>query len=327
MRAVAIADGALQPVGVPVPTIGPHEVLLKVAYAGINRADLLQVEGSYPAPEGASVLPGMEVSGSIEAIGAQVIGWSVGEEVCALLAGGGYAEYAAVPATQILSVPARVSLAQAASLPEGAATAYMALKLEAQLKKGERVLLHGGASGTGILIAQVARAWGAEVYATAGSDEKCTRLKELSIHAINHRTEDFAEAVREATGGEGVDVIIDILGGPVLNTHLKLLRRGGRLVYLALMEGPSAKSVKLSGILLKHLRVSGATLRSRSLEEKAEIIEGVRKTIWPQLAKGAITPVVDQIFPLESAEKAHRRMQERLHLGKILLEVAPERGE
>lgn len=326
MWALAIENAALKLSEVPRPKIRPDEVLMKVAYAGINRADLLQVEGSYKAPEGSSPLPGLEVSGVIELVGEAVIGWSVGEEVCALLSGGGYAEYVAVPAAQVLAVPPRVTLAEAASLPEGLATAIMALKLEANLQRGERVLLHGGASGTGILIAQVARALGAEVYATVGSDEKGEKLKAFSIHPINHQTEDFATAIMEATGNEGVDVIIDILGGPALPTHLKLLRRNGRLVYLAMMQGNVAESVKLGGILMKHLRISGATLRSRTPAEKAEIVEAVRKTLWPLLSKGLIRPVVDSVFALEQAEKAHQRMQERLHLGKILLEVATERS-
>lgn len=325
MQATAVANGALVYGPVPRPAPRAGEVLLEVAYAGVNRADLLQVQGLYDAPEGASTLPGLEVSGRITALGDGVIGWSVGEDVCALLAGGGYGQYATVPAGQILPLPARISLAEAATLPEAVATAYMALILEAELQHGETVLLHGGTSGVGIIMAQVAREWGAEVYATVGSGAKAAMLEKLGVHAIDRSKGPFEEQVRKHT--RGVDVIIDTLGGPQLETHLSLLNPGGRLVNLALLEGPKAESVKLSRILMKHLRIHGATLRSRSAAQKAQIMAGVHKSIWPLVSAGAIRPFVDQIFPLESAEKAHVRMQERLHIGKILLEVATERGE
>lgn len=327
MRAIAIEAGALVPVMVPRPQPAANEVLIQVAYVGINRADLLQVQGKYAPPEGASPLPGLEVSGRIAEVGSAVIGWSIGEEVCALLSGGGYAEYVAVPAAQVLSVPVRLSLAEAATLPEAAATATMALAQEGRLQPGEHVLLHGGTSGLGILMAQVARAWGGAVFATASTDEKCTLLSQLGINAINHRAAPFAETLNKMTRDEGVDVIIDTLGGPQLETHMALLRRGGRLVNLALLEGPVAESVKLSRILLKHLHIAGATLRSRSADEKAVLVELVRRRIWPHVATGLIRPFVDTVFPLEQAEKAHARVEERLHIGKILLEVAPERAE
>jgi putative PIG3 family NAD(P)H quinone oxidoreductase len=321
MRGMRIDAGKLVAAQCAIPACGAQEVLVRVAYAGVNHADMLQVAGQYDPPEGASPLPGMEVSGTIAQVGAEVVGWSVGEEVCALISGGGYAEYVNVPAAQVLALPNRVSLKEAASLPEAAATSYMALALEAQLQPGERVLVHGGTSGVGIIMAQLALAWGAQVFATVGSEEKAALLTKRGIDAINHRTSPFAEQVMAATQDEGVDVIIDTLGGPQLTTHLKLLRRGGRLVTLAMLEGNIAESVKITGLLMKHLRWSGATLRSRTPAEKAAIIEGVRKRIWPHLATGAIRPLVDSTFPLDEAEKAHRRMQERLHMGKILLEV------
>ncbi len=327
MNAVSIAGKTMVYGQAPRPAPTPGEVLLKVAFVGVNRADLMQVQGLYPAPEGASPLPGLEVSGTIAGLGEGVVGWSEGEEVCALLSGGGYAEYVAVPAEQLLSVPARLGLKKAASLPEAVATAYMALILEAELKSGERVLLHGGTSGVGIIMAQIAKIWGAEVYATAGSGAKCAVLEKLGVHAVNTQKGPFADTVKKLTKNEGVDVIIDTLGGPQLETHLGLLRKGGRLVSLALMEGPMAESVKLSRILMKHLRISGATLRSRSAEDKAQIVAGVHKFIWPHVSAGAIQPFTDAVFPLEQAEKAHARMQERLHIGKILLEVATERAE
>jgi putative PIG3 family NAD(P)H quinone oxidoreductase len=325
MRAVEIAraesGGILYATHVPKPIAGPGELLIKVAYAGINRADLLQVAGSYMPPEGASPLPGLEVSGSIAEIGDGVIGWSVGEEVCALLSGGGYAEYVAVPAAQVLALPHKISLKEAASLPEAAATAYMALIQSAALKPGERVLIHGGASGVGLMLIQVARMLGAEVFATAGGAEKCAFVKSLGAHAIDHHAGAFTDQLMKLTNHEGVNVIIDILGAPALATHLKLLRPGGRLVMLAMMDGNVVESLKIGSVLMKHLTLTGTTLRSQSAAQKAAIMEGVKKRIWPHVATGAIAPRVDSVFPLELAEKAHQRMQERLHCGKILLEV------
>ena len=308
----------------PRPSPAAGEVLLKVAYAGVNRADLMQVEGSYLPPEGASPLPGLEVSGHIVALGDGVIGWSVGEPVCALLSGGGYAEYVAVPATQLLIVPQRLSLAEAATLPEACATATLALMLTARLKAGERLLLHGGSSGVGLMLAQIGRAMGAEVFATAGGLAKCAFVTALGVTAIDHQAGPFAEQLRTHPNGDGVDVIIDTLGAPQLATHLKLLRKGGRLVSLAMLEGNVVEQLRLGSLLMKHLTLAGVTLRNQSGTEKAAIIEAVRRQIWPAISTGAIRPFVDQIFMLEEAEKAHARMQERLHCGKILLEVAPD---
>ncbi len=309
--------------GFAIPEPSADEVLVRVAYAGINRADVLQVAGSYPAPEGASALPGMEVSGHIAALGDGVTGWKIGDAVCGLIAGGGYAEYAVVPAAQLLPLPQGIGLREAASLPEASATSVMALMQEAHLKAGERVLIHGGTSGVGLLMAQIALAWGAEVFATVGSAEKANFLRGFGVHPINHHTAPFGEQVMAATHQQGVDVIIDILGAPQLATHFKLLRKGGRMVTLALLEGNIVESVKISGLLMKGLRWSGATLRGRSAIEKTEIIQLVHAQVWPHLASGVIRAVVDSVFPLVEAEKAHQRMQERLHMGKILLEVAP----
>lgn len=305
----------------PLPIPAPGELLIRVAYTGTNRADILQVEGKYPPPKGASPLPGLEISGTIAACAADVRGWSVGEPVCALLSGGGYAEYVAVPATHVLALPARLSLKEGACLPEAAATAIMALE-QAHLAPGERILIHGGTSGLGLLLTQIAKAYGAEVYATVGSAEKVTFLKDFGIEAINHRTAPFAEQLMKLTSDEGVDVIIDTLGGPQLSTHFALLRRGGRMVSLAMMEGHKIESASMLRLLTHHLHWSGATLRSRSAAEKAAIMAHVRKTVWPGVATGRIRPVIDAVFALSDAEKALERMQERLHLGKILLEVA-----
>lgn len=314
--------GRLIPAVLPLPVLAPGEILIRVAYAGINRADILQVEGKYPPPKGASPLPGLEISGTISALGPDVIGWTVGEPVCALLSGGGYAEYVAVPAGQVLPLPGRLSLKEGACLPEAVATSVMALQ-QAALAPGERVLIHGGTSGLGLILTQIARAYGAEVFATVGSDEKVAFLKDFSVTGLNHRTAPFAEQVMQRTDNEGVDVIIDTLGGPQMNTHFSLLRRGGRMVTLAVMEGHKIESASMLRMLTHHLHWSGATLRSRSTEEKAAIVEQIRKTVWPGVATGLIRPVIDAVFALPDAEKALERMQERLHLGKILLEVAP----
>lgn len=321
MRAMEIVSGQLALALLPVPMPAPGEVLIRTAFIGLNRADILQVAGKYPAPEGASPLPGLEVSGTIEALGEGTLGWTVGEQACALLAGGGYAEYVVVPAGQVLPVPNSLTLKAAAAFPEAAATSIMALVQEGQLKKGERFFMHGGTSGLGLLMTQIARSLGAEVYASVGSDEKAAFLSELGITAINHRAAPFVEQLMALTGNEGVDLIVDTLGGPQLGSHLGLLRKGGRMVSLAMMEGPVVESTKIGRMLTHYLRWSGITLRSRTPEQKAEIIRQVHDLVLPQVATNAVRPVVDQVFPLAEAEKALARMEERLHLGKILLEV------
>ena len=322
MRAMEICGKQLALTHLPIPTLAPDEVLIRTAYIGLNRADLLQRDGLYPPPKDASPLPGLEISGTIAALGSAALGWTIGEEVCALLSGGGYAEYVTVPAAQVIALPHRLSLREGACLPEAAATAVMALGLEASLVTGERVLIHGGTSGLGLIMGQVAKSWGAQVIATVGSAEKVAFLRGFGIDAINHHEKPFAEQVMTLTAREGVDVIIDTLGGPAAADHLALLRRGGRMVTLAVMQGTTAESLKISRLLTHRLRWSGTTLRSRDTLEKAQIIDHVRHYVWPHVTAGAIRPVIDSVFPLEDAEKALSRMQERLHLGKILLEVA-----
>lgn len=324
MQAMEIHEKALAVATVAVPPVGAGDVLIKTAYTGLNRADMLQIAGDYAPPEGASPLPGLEVSGWIAAVGSDVTGFSVGQEVCALLSGGGYAEYVAVPAGQVLALPAKTSLKEAASLPEAAATSVMALGLEGLLKAGERVLIHGASSGVGLLMAQIAKAWGAHVFAVVGSDEKAMLLNNLNILAINHQAGDFAGQVMAATHNQGVDVIIDTLGGPMVETHLRCLRKGGRLVTLAMLEGSAVPNFKMTRLLMNHLTWRGATLRSRSDAEKAAIMALVKEHVWPHIASGAIKPRIDSCFALADAKKALQRMQERLHMGKILLEVAPE---
>lgn len=326
MHGMVIDAGRLRLATLPLPSPAAGDVLIRMAYAGVNRADLLQCEGKYEAPEGASPLPGLEISGHIAALGAGVSGFSLHQPVCALLAGGGYADYATAPATQVLPLPAGVDLAAAATLPEAAATSVMALLSEGALQTGERVLIHGGASGLGILMTQIARALGAEVFATVGSEEKAQLLQQYGITAINHRRAPFAPQLMDITralpGGKpaGVDLIIDTLGAPALEAHLRLLRPRGRLVTLAMLEGSALPpEVKMTRLLMHQLRWHGATLRNRTPAEKAALMEMVATRVWPALAEGRIHPVIDRVFALAEAEKALTRMQERLHLGKILL--------
>lgn len=331
MRAIEILapgeNGVLQLSDVPRPAITSTQLLIRVAYAGVNRADSLQKLGLYGAPDGASHLPGLEVSGTIEEVGDDVIGWSQGELVCALLNGGGYAEYVAVEATHALPLPAKLNLEEAASLPEACATAWMSLVWEGNLRAGERVLIHGGASGIGVVLVQIAKVLGAEVFATAGTEDKCAFLKKLGVTPVNYTKNNFFEEIQKITKNQGVDVIIDTLGAPHMATHFKLLRKHGRLVSLAFLQGNTAENIKMGSVLMKHLRWSGATLRGQNDDAKAELMDAVRKRIWPNIAAGKIVPVIDSVYPLEEAENAHKRMEERLHCGKILLEVcSPEDG-
>lgn len=321
MRGLAIRDGKLAVISLPVPQPKHGEVLIKVAFAGVNRADALQVAGKYDPPKDASPLPGLEASGNVVALGAGAARLTIGQNVCALLAGGGYAEYAIAPAAQVLPLPGNLSLAEAAALPEAAATSVMALMDCGHLASGERVLIHGGASNLGILMTQIAKSWGADVYTTVGGPEKAAMVKSLGMHPIDHKTAPFHEQLMTRTGNEGVDVIIDTLGGPQLENHLRLLRPGGRLVTLAMLEGSEMPAMKMTRFLMNNLSWHGTTLRSKGAQQKAYIMEMVAHRVWPKLLNGDIKPLIDSVFPLINAEKALNRMEERLHMGKILLEV------
>lgn len=322
MQAMAITDGALSADELPLPVAAAGEVLIRVAYVGVNRADILQIEGNYAPPVGASPLPGLEISGWVAKLGTGVDGFMVGDTVCALLSGGGYAQYVAVPAGQVLPVPRGANLKTAASLPEAAATSLMALMVEGRLQKGERVLIHGGTSGVGILMTQIAKSLGAEVFATVGGPQKADFLRNLGITAIDHHHAPFAEQLLALTQNEGVDLIIDTLGGPQLPNHFRCLRRSGRLISLAMLEGAEIPpGSKMTRLLMNHLSWHGATLRSRSVAQKAALMALVREHVWPAIENGTITPHIDSCFALAEAKKALSRMQERLHMGKILLEV------
>ncbi len=308
---------ALVPARRPLPEPGPGEVLIRIAGAGINRADCLQRMGLYPLPPGASDIPGLECSGTIAALGEGVQGWAVGERVCALLSGDGYGEYCAVPAVQCMAVPDGVDLVEAGGLPETYCTVWTNVFDRSALKPGETLLVQGGSSGIGVTAIQLARAWGCTVLATAGSAEKVAACEALGAdRGINYREEDFVEAARAAAGG--VDVILDMVGGDYIPRQLDLLDHGGRLCFVALMGG-SVVEADFGVVQRKHLIVTGSMLRPRSVEEKGQICKAVSDYAWPLFASGALRPVTHARFPLAEAAAAHRLMESSAHIGKILL--------
>ncbi len=305
---------------VPPPPAG--EVLIKVAAAGVNRPDVLQRMGRYPVPAGASPLPGLEVAGSIAALGSGVVDWKVGDAVCALTPGGGYAEFCVAPASSCLPVPRGLSMIEAASLPETFFTVWSNVFDRAGLKAGETLLVQGGSSGIGVAAIQIAHALGHQVFATAGSAEKCAACENLgAARAINYKTEDFAEVVKAATGGKGVDVILDMVGGDYVPRELKALAPDGRLVFIAFIGGIKAE-INLSDVMLKRLTLSGSTLRPRPAEFKAAIARALRSKVWPLIEAGKIKPVVHATFALAEAPKAHALMEAGSHIGKIVLTLA-----
>lgn len=305
----------------PVPQPGPGEVLIRVAAAGINRADLLQREGRYPPPPGASPILGLEVSGVVEAVGEGVTAPAVGEAVCALTPGGGYAEYALAPAGHCLPIPEGLSLVEAAAYPEVAFTVWHNVFERGRLKAGEWFLVHGGAGGIGAAAIQMAKAFGATVVATAGGAERTAFCRALGAdHAIDHRTEDFAEVVRTLTGGRGVDVILDVVGGDWIARHLRLLAVDGRLVNIAFLKG-SKVEVDWMPIMTRRLTVTGSTLRAQGVEAKTAIAAAVRERVWPLVAQGKVRVPVAAMFPLAEAAEAHRLMESRGNQGKIVLTV------
>ena len=304
---------------VPDPVPGDGEALVRVTAAGVNRADLLQRQGLYPPPPGASPYPGMECSGVVAALGADVTGWQVGGEVCALLAGGGYAELVAVPAGQLLPVPPGVSVTDAAALPEVACTVHDAIVRQACLAPGETLLVHGGGGGIGTMAIQLGKALGATVVATTGSAEKQRRCAELGADlAVSYREDDFVAAVRDFTGGSGADVILDIMGAAYLPRNVAALAAGGRLVVIATRGGPRAE-LDVGALLRARGRILASTLRGRPLAEKARVVEGVREEVWPLVAAGHVRPVVDRRLPMADAPAAHRILSEGEHVGKVLL--------
>ena len=303
----------------PVPDPAYGEVLIKVAAAGINRADCMQRAGTYPAPPGASDIPGLEAAGTVAALGPGVAGVGVGDPVCALLTGGGYAEYCTVPAELALPVPSGFDMVAAAALPEATFTVWTNVFDRARLTAGERFLVHGGASGVGTAAIALAKALGARVFATAGTPEKCAVCETLGAErAINYRDEDFVAVVKECTGGEGVDVILDMVGGDYVQRNLEALAPEGRLVHIALQQGHKV-TVNFLPLMFKHLTITGSRLRARPLAEKAEIADALRARVWPLFEAGRLRPVIDSTHPLAAAAGAHARMEAGTHTGKIVL--------
>ena len=311
----------LVPVERPVPTPGPGEVLIKVEAAGINRPDVFQRQGHYPPPKGAPDILGMEVAGKIVALGPGATRLKVGDSVCALIGGGGYAEFAVAPETATLPVPQGLSMVEAAALPETVFTVWHNVFERAALKPGEWFLVHGGASGIGTTAIPIATALGAKVMATVGSAEKAHVCRELgAVRAINYHEEDFVEAVRETTGGNGVDVILDMVGGDYIERNLKAAALEGRIVQIAFLKG-SKVELDLMRLMLRRLTLTGSTLRVQSAETKARVAKAIEERIWPLIAESKFKPVIDSTFPLKDAAAAHRRIDDPAHIGKIVLIV------
>ena len=323
MTAIAVErlpDGAtLVASDIAVPAPGPGQILIKVKSAGINRADLLQVQGHHPPPPGAPSTPGLEAAGTVAALGPGVSGWKIGEEICALLPGGGYAEYAIATEPCCLPVPKGVSLLDAGGLPEVYFTVWSNVFDTARLKPGESFLVHGGSSGIGTAAIQLMAARGHRVFATAGSAEKCAACAELgAVRAINYRTEDFAEIVKAETNGKGVDVILDMVGGDYVMRNVNTLARGGRLVNIAYQKGAKVE-VDFRIVQNRLLSLSATGLRGRPDQEKGTIREALAREVWPLFDQGKLRPVTDRVLPLAEAQAAHNLMRESSHIGKILL--------
>ncbi len=322
MKVVA-HDPTLCVIDVETPSPKAGEVLIEVAYAGVNRPDLLQRKGSYPPPPGASPYMGLEVSGTIKALGAGVTQWKVGDQVCALTPGGGYAQAVITPAGHCFPIPKGVSLLQAAALPETYMTVWANLIERGKLRAGETVLIHGGSSGIGVTAIQIAKWAGAKVFTTVGSQEKAKACEALGADlAMNYKTDDWETLVKEAVKpAKGVNLILDMVGGPYIEKNLKTLELEGRLVQIAFLQGPKLE-INLQPILMKRLTFTGSTLRARSDEEKARIALSLRHALWPELAAGRLLPVIHSVFPLHEVGKAHDLMESSAHVGKIMLKVS-----
>jgi len=311
----------LAPVERPVPTPGSGEVLIKVEAAGINRPDVFQREGHYPPPKGSPDILGMEVAGKVVAVGPHVARFKKGDTVCALIGGGGYAEFAVAPEATTLPVPRELSMAEAAALPETVFTVWHNVFERAALKPGEWFLVHGGASGIGTTAIPIATALGAKVLATVGNAEKAHVCKELgAVRAINYHEEDFVEVVRETTGGNGVDVILDMVGGDYIERDLKAPALEGRIVEIAFLKG-SKIELDLMCLMLRRLTLTGSTLRVQTAEAKARMAKAIEERIWPLIDEGKVRPVIDSTYPLKDAAAAHRRIDSSEHIGKIVLVV------
>jgi NADPH2:quinone reductase len=311
----------LVPAECPAPAPKAHEILIKVAAAGVNRPDVQQRLGRYAPPPDASPLPGLEVAGEVAAIGADVKMWKVGDKVCALVHGGGYAEYCVAPEVQALPVPKGLTALQAASLPETFFTVYSNVYDRARLAPGESLLVQGGSSGIGVTAIQMASALGNRVFVTAGSDEKCAACVKLGAEkAINYKTQDFVEVIKEATGGKGVNVVLDMVGGDYVAREIKCLAQDGRLAFIAVLGGTKGE-FNVAEVMMKRLTLTGSTLRPRTVAFKGAIASSLREKVWPLIEAGKIKPVIYKTFPLAQASEAHRLMETSQHIGKIVLTV------
>ncbi|NIY77564.1 NAD(P)H-quinone oxidoreductase [Thalassospira sp. HF15] len=325
MKAIEITKDTDKPAlvagDVAVPEYGPDDVLVKVAASGVNRPDLMQVAGMYPPPPGASEIPGLELSGEVVAVGANVSAWKVGDKVCALVTGGGYAEYAAVPAAQCLPVPKGLSMTQAAGLSETFFTVWHNVFDKAGLQAGETFLVHGGTSGIGTTAIQLAKAFGAKVITTAGTDDKCQACRDLGADvAINYKTEDFVEKVKAATDGKGANVILDMVAGDYVSRNFKAAAFEARILIIAFLRGPKAET-NFTPLLLKRLTLMGSTLRAQPVANKGAIADALREKVWPLIEAGKIAPVIYKTFPLAQASEAHAILKGGAHIGKVILEV------
>ncbi|VVO17233.1 NAD(P)H-quinone oxidoreductase [Pseudomonas fluorescens] len=311
----------LQPRQVPVPTVAAGEILIRVHAAGVNRPDVIQRAGKYPMKPGMSPIPGLEVAGEVVAIGQGVTEFILGDSVCALTNGGGYAQYCVAPASQALPIPDGMDWVQAAAVPETFFTVWANLFDIGGASQGQRALIHGGTSGIGTTALMLCREFGIKAFATAGSEDKCAAIRKLGAEAINYREQDFVQVIQEKTAGKGVNVILDIMGGSYLNPNLAALGMDGRLVMLGFLGGAQAKEVDLMAILGKRATITGSLMRARTREEKASIAEQLREYVWPVLAAGRCLPMIDKVFPLDQAAHAHARMEAGEHIGKIVLQV------
>jgi len=325
MTAIAITQpggsDVLKPITMPTPAPGADEVLVKVEAAGVNRPDVLQRMGAYPPPPGASEIPGLEIAGEVVALGENASQWEIGDKVCALVAGGGYAQYCVVHETNALPVPAALTMAEAAGVPETFFTVWTNVFERGALKPGESLLVHGGSSGIGTTAIQIASQLGSTVFTTAGSAEKCAACEDLgATRAINYREEDFVEVLKNETGKKGIDVTLDMVGGDYIQRNIKAAARDGRIVNIAFLNGSKAE-VDFMMVMLKRLTLTGSTLRIRPVAEKAAIASALRTTVWPLIEAGKVKPQLFKTFPLSHAHEAHALMETSAHIGKIVLEV------
>ena len=305
---------------VDIPTVQADEVLVKVHAFGINRPDILQRQGLYPMPKGVTPVPGLEVAGEVIAVGANVSKFKIGDKVCGLTNGGGYAEYCVVPESQTITIPEDMSFAQAAAIPETFFTVWANVFQMANAKAGETLLVHGGASGIGTTVLMLCKSLGLKSFATVGSDEKVQAISHLTT-AINYKTDNFEQVINEKTNNEGVDIVLDMVGAPYLDQNLNLLRRDGRLVYIAFLGGAKAKDVKLGQIMMKRLTITGSTMRARTTAEKAEIAQDLMENVAPLWAKGECLPMIYKTFKFDQIQDAHAAMDTGDHIGKIVVEV------